>query len=78
MAKIDYSKIRKNGKAYGSGKVAGTDTTWTLGKHFGKSIRQLPVNYLVWISENFQDTNNHKIKADRELTRRYYQAHHRG
>ena len=79
MAKLDYTKIRKHGKAYGTGKVAGTDTTWTLpGKYQFKSIRQLDINYLCWVSERFDQGNKHKIKADRELQRRYYKANARG
>jgi hypothetical protein len=73
MAKLDYTKIKKHGKAYGTGKVLGTDTTWTLtGKYQWQSIRDLPTHYIIWISENFQADNKHKIKADRELQRRYY------
>jgi len=71
--KINYNKYKKAGKAYGSGKVAGTDTTWTLkGKYHFKSIRQIDTNYLCWVSENFNENSKHKIKADRELQRRYY------
>lgn len=71
--RLNHSKYKKAGKAYGSGNVAGTDTTWTLkGKYLFQSIRTLPVHYLCWISENYEENNKHKIKADRELQRRYY------
>lgn len=79
MAKLNYEKHKKHGKAYGSGIVAGTDTTWTLGtKHWGMSVRQLPLDYLCWASQKLEATNKHKIKADRELQRRYYKANATG
>jgi len=71
--KLNYNKIKRHGKAYGTGIIAGTTTTWTLkGKYLHKSVLELPINYLCWVSETFEQDNAHKIKADRELTRRYY------
>ena len=70
--KLNYSKLKKPGKAYGTGVVAGTKTTWTLpGKYQWQDTRQLPLHYLIWISEN-RHNDKHKTKADRELQRRYY------
>ena len=70
--KLNHSKYKRAGKAYGSGNVAGTETTWTLkGKYCFTPVRKLPLNYLIWISEN-RHNDKHKAKADRELQRRYY------
>jgi len=74
MTKLNYAKTKKAGVAYGTGKIAGTKTTWTLrGKYQYKAVRDLPLNYLIWISENRQQ-DQHTIKANRELQRRYYKA----
>ena len=46
--------------------------TWLLGKHYGKKLKTLPLNYLIWASENLEEGNYHKAKADSELHRRWH------
>lgn len=48
------------------------DRVWLLGKHYGKPLGQLPLEYLLWASKTLPDNTYHRLKADSELTKRYY------
>ena len=73
--KINWQKHRLQDKArkgfYQADKYVGKEHTWLLkGEHTFKKVRDLPVNYLIWASENLS-AGEHKEKADKELIRRY-------
>ena len=74
MAKLNYEKLNQLQKADRNrekGTYVGKDFTWTLkGKYTFIPVRQLPLDYLIWASENLQP-GEHKAKADKELVRRY-------
>ena len=72
MARLNYSKIKTHGKAYGTGQIAGTTTTWTLkGKYWMTPVADLPTHYLTWITGN-RRADTHTQKAHTELQRRYF------
>ncbi len=65
-----YHDERINRQLTQNHKVANSDV-WLLGKHKGKPISKLPVNYLCYVSEKFDETSPYKLRADRELKKRY-------
>ena len=45
---------------------------WSVkGKHYGKHLNELPLNYLGWIIDNFENESLHRQIAAAELQRRY-------
>ena len=46
---------------------------WMVGKYKNQHVKNLPLNYLCWASENLD--GSHKAKADLELIRRYNTTH---
>ena len=48
-----------------------TDSKWQIGKHKGKEVSKLPIQYLCFVSETFDVESAYKKKADIELRRRY-------
>tara|TARA_B100001057_G_C22493067_1_gene810994 strand:- start:12 stop:305 length:294 start_codon:yes stop_codon:yes gene_type:complete len=44
---------------------------WHIGTHKGKQVSSLPLDYLCFVSETFDNESPHKARADRELRRRY-------
>ena len=44
---------------------------WRVGRHRGSLVSNLPVRYLIWVSETFETESPYKHRADRELVRRY-------
>lgn len=50
---------------------------WLLGKHYGKHMHELPLEYLIWASETFKDDDYHRLKADAELLKRYHLLAHK-
>lgn len=47
------------------------DKKWQIGKHKGKEVSKLPLNYLCFVSETFDKKSPFKQRADKELRRRY-------
>jgi hypothetical protein len=47
------------------------DNLWRIGKHSGKTLDQLPTNYLHWVIKNIDnDSYFSKFKAQKELAQR--------
>lgn len=47
---------------------------WSVpGIHFGKPLDQLPIKYLFWILDNF-DQGKHRQRAEGEIYRRYHET----
>lgn len=79
MARLNYQKLaiqqnadKRNYEANRRDWQRRNQHTWLLGKHYGKKINSLPLNYLIWVSETFNEGNPHKAKADNELLNRYH------
>lgn len=73
MAQLNWNKpeLRKGGKAYGTGIVAGTNTTWKWGNtHRWKSIYRMPTDYLFFVAEKW-NPGKARDMADKELLRRF-------
>lgn len=59
---IDYSKETHNQYSYGDVINKWQNTLWPIkGKHYGKSMKDLPLHYLKWVGLNF-DTNSKGYK----------------
>jgi hypothetical protein len=78
MAKLNWQKLAtiqahdRHSKSYNKNESRkDLDKKWLLGAHYGKTMNQLPLQYLLWVSETFEDKNYHKIKADAELIKRH-------
>ena len=78
MAKLNYHKLhiqqqadRRNSEANQADWRRRHENTWLLGKHYGKKTNTLPLNYLIWASENLPEGNIHQSKANQELRKRY-------
>lgn len=82
MARLNYQRLAEQQRQDRSDRISRRNhysyeseqrnrQIWLLGKHKGKNIQDLPLNYLIWASENLGEDNYHKTKADVELIRRY-------
>lgn len=54
------------------------DKYWHIGKNKGMQVKSLPLNYLCYVSENFDDESPYKKRADNELRRRYRESNTQG
>ena len=78
MARLNYHKLaieqnadRRNSQENQRDWQRRNIGTWLLGKHYGKAVHTLPLNYLIWASETLEEGNYHKAKADLELRKRH-------
>lgn len=71
--KLNWNKAeyRRAGKAYGTGIVAGTTTTWrSPGKYQWQHVRKIPTDYLFWVAQKWRPGRSRDM-ADKELLRRF-------
>jgi hypothetical protein len=85
MAKLNWQKVkdqnsqRKNRNLSKDDNVRRADYAifsksglWTLsGKHYGKPINELPLNYLEWIVDKSK-SKTHRQLAENEIRQRFY------
>ena len=78
MAKLNWQSLAKKQswqqlEAEQLRQAKATEFTWMVGKHKGQHVKNLPLQYLCWASENLTDV--HRAKAELELIRRYNTTH---
>jgi hypothetical protein len=78
MAKLNYQKLavqqqhdRNRSRTNKHESAKKFEKIWMLGTHYGKKLHELPLQYLIWVSETFKENDYHKLKADAELIRRH-------
>jgi hypothetical protein len=82
MAKLNWEKVKRQSDQQSARDLEWNDPArknfgmfvesgiWSLkGKHYGKSIKSLSVDYLGWVIDNI--TGIHRELAEKELYRRY-------
>lgn len=76
MARLNWQKLaldQRNARSAAQAKQTQDSKIWFIGQYYGYNIADLPVDYLIWVSENFAESNYHRQRADVELIRRYNQ-----
>jgi hypothetical protein len=78
MAKLNWQKLAHQQQHDRNRRAANRhdnqkklEKVWQIGKYYGKKLDELPLDYLIWASENLGENNYHKLKADSELIRRH-------
>ena len=83
MAKLNWQRVQQQSKAQSllendwrdhniwKQKLIQNGQHWLIGKHKGKLVKDLPIYYLCYISEKFQEGNAYKQRADKEIYRRH-------
>jgi hypothetical protein len=88
MARLNYQRLAQQQRLDNSNRVSNRNSyayeteqrnrhIWLLGKYKGKKMTDLPLDYLIWASENLGEDNYHKVKADVELIRRHNSLTHK-
>ena len=83
MAKLNWQRVQQQSKAQSlleqdlrdhaiwKQKLVLHGEHWIIGKYKGKKVKELPIQYLCFVSETFSEGNVYKQRADKELHRRY-------